>query len=211
MFKISLFNCSIPLAWFWIVFILIINYIFSLNIIKNLFNRIISKWSAVIIGPLNIVKGNKYQSLTKSVFSIYKYVFILLLIILTILNMFGVNIFIYEGLEAYNCLNDNLNMSSDSTSTNNSSTKPSINPTVNVKDNKVENVNVSSMNVSVPVHGLNSIAAAASSAAGITAGIKVAQQVGGPPLAKVAAGIATYGVVQAGTTIVKHVLNNTKV
>lgn len=79
---------------------------------------------------------------------------------------------------------------------------------INVGTNATVNVNHPNIKASVSKEGINSIAAAISSAGGATVGLKVAQYVGGPPSTKIMAGLGTMAVVQASTAIMSRVLNN---
>lgn len=79
---------------------------------------------------------------------------------------------------------------------------------VNIGSNATVNINNPNLNASVSTEGVNNIAAAISAAGGATAGIKVAQLVGGPPSMKIMAGLGTMGVVQATSGIMSKVLNS---
>ena len=79
---------------------------------------------------------------------------------------------------------------------------------VNIGTNSTINVNNPNVSASISKEGVNNIAAAISAAGGATAGIKVAQHIGGPPGAKIVAGLATMAAVQATTGIMSKVLNN---
>lgn len=75
-------------------------------------------------------------------------------------------------------------------------------------DNTTVNINDPNLNLSVSVNSFNNIAAAISSAGGVTAGLKVAQYIGGPPSTKILAGLGTMAVVQGTTAIMSKVLSN---
>ncbi len=73
------------------------------------------------------------------------------------------------------------------------------NHTINVGSNATVNVNNPNLNASISKQGINSIAAALSSAGGATAGFKVAQHFAGSPGSKIVLAVATMAAVQAST------------
>ena len=70
------------------------------------------------------------------------------------------------------------------------------------------NINNPNINASISKEGVNSVAAALSSAGGTTVGLKVAQYVAGPPAIKVADGVTTMVAVQTGTAVMSRILNH---
>jgi hypothetical protein len=78
----------------------------------------------------------------------------------------------------------------------------------NIGTNSTVNINNPKFKATIGDRGINNIAAALSSAGGATAGLKVAQHIGGTPSTKLAVGLATMTVVQAGTSIMSKILNN---
>jgi hypothetical protein len=77
----------------------------------------------------------------------------------------------------------------------------------NIGTNSTININKPELNATIGDRGINNIAAAISSAGGVTAGLKVAQHIGGTPSTKIAVGLASMMVVQAGTSVMSKVLN----
>jgi hypothetical protein len=78
------------------------------------------------------------------------------------------------------------------------------NTEVKIGENTTVNINAANISVSVDTR----VAAAISAGGGATAGIQVAKYVAGPPAVKIAAGVATAGVVQATTAIMSKVLSS---
>ena len=74
--------------------------------------------------------------------------------------------------------------------------------------NSTVSVNNPKFGVTIGDRGINNIAAALSATGGATVGLKTAQYIGGTPATKLAVGLATMAVVQAGTSIMSKVLNN---
>lgn len=79
---------------------------------------------------------------------------------------------------------------------------------ISVGSGATVNINNPRINTSISEKSINTIAAAISSAGGAGIGFKVAQYVGGPPFAKIAAGLGTMIVIQGTTAIMTRILNN---
>lgn len=80
-----------------------------------------------------------------------------------------------------------------------------------LSDNKVENtvnINGAHVTISVPVKGLNNIAAAASSSGGAALAYKIGRRIAGPPALKIIGGLAVMGGVQIGTAFTASALNH---
>lgn len=77
---------------------------------------------------------------------------------------------------------------------------------INVGENAT--VNLNDGKVSLSVNHMGKVAAAISATGGATAGIQVAKYVAGPPAVKIAAGVATAGLVQVTTAVMNTVLNS---
>jgi len=80
----------------------------------------------------------------------------------------------------------------------------------NIGTNSTVNIINPNINGKFSKEGINNIAAALSSAGGATVGLKTAQYVGGPPVAKLAVGLGTMIFVQTTTTVMSKVLNQNK-
>ncbi len=79
---------------------------------------------------------------------------------------------------------------------------------VNIGENATVNVTTNGGQITLPVNHMNRVAASISATGGAAAGIQVAKYIGGPPAVKLAAGVATAGVVQLTTTFMAKVLDN---
>lgn len=82
------------------------------------------------------------------------------------------------------------------------------NNNISVGANATVNINNPKFSFSISDRSINTVAAALSSGAGATAGLKVVQYIGGTPASKLAVGLATMVAVQAGTAGLSKNLNS---
>ena len=80
------------------------------------------------------------------------------------------------------------------------------NTDINIGENAT--VKINDGKVSLSVNNVGKVAAAISAAGGASAGIQVAKYVAGPPAVKIAAGVATAGLVQVTTAVMNTVINS---
>jgi len=149
----------------------------------------------IVNNYLGISFKNRYLSFRNNS---YLYINLILFIVFLIIYYFFFNLTLFDvNITDINDLIFNMSDKNDST---NISTNIGTNSTVNIHDPK--------FNATVGDRGINNIAAALSAAGGASIGLKVAQHIGGTPSAKLAAGLATMAIVQAGTGIMSKILNS---
>lgn len=156
---------------------------FSLTIILDYF--IINNYLGSRIKSIYISKRNS------SYFYISTFLFIVFLIVFSVcfnLTLFDIN---------YDNINDVFSKI----------VNKDIGVSTNIGTNSTVNINNPKFNVSLSDRGINNIATALLSAGGATAGLKTAQFIGGPPAIKLLIGLGTMAIVQAGTSIMYKVLN----
>ena len=175
------------------------------------------------------IKNIYLNWINKSYFTIYLFLFTLNFVLLTLLGYFDISLFNLVEVESFKFegnrfIGDNADITTSNSSTTSSSTVESSNNTPNLSSNN-SNVNVTStvtgtvndgtlsintpqIHLKIPSEGVNSMAAAASSAGGAAMGFKVAQHIAGPPAMKIAAGLGVMAGVQASTAILSKILNS---
>lgn len=149
-----------------------------------------------------------YQLIEMSFLSLFFIFFSIILFILILLNLFDITL-IFNMEENFLNLENNMDKND-----NNLINSPVKNNNINVNTNvsgKINdgtfNLNTQNLKIKMPTEGINNLAAAASSAGGATLAVKIAKQIPGTPVAKVAVGLGVMGTVQATTAIMSKVLN----
>ena len=211
-----------------ILFLFIMFYLISFKfiLIPNSFNIVfISTYLFALMLDYTMRMGywgdkNKklYLSLANQSFlNLYIIFFIANFLVITILGYTGNYITIIQSLFIYFNINPfyipvqlpNLNMfyidGPKGSPSNNLTVTPNVSNNIN---NATININGPEFRASITKDSLNTVAAVGSSAAGITAGMRVANMIQGPPAAKVGGGLATMAVVQGTTAIIKKVLDS---
>jgi hypothetical protein len=174
------------------------------------------------------IKNIYLKFINKSYFTIYLFLFAFNFVLLTLLGYFDISLFNLVEFESFKfeenkilCENADLTTSNSSTysytveSSNNTPNQSSNNSNVNVNSAVTGTVNDGTLNINtpqihlkIPSEGVNSMAAAASSAGGAAIGFKVAQQISGPPAMRIAAGLLVLAGIQASTLLMSKVLNS---
>lgn len=175
------------------------------------------------------IKNIYLKLINKSYFTIYLFLFTFNFVLLTLLGYFDISLFNLVKFESFKFevnkfLGEYADITTSNSPTASSSTVESSNNTPNQSSNN-SNVNVNStvtgtvndgtlsintpqIHLKIPSEGVNSMAAAASSAGGAAMGFKVAQLISGPPAMKIAAELGVLAGIQASTALMSKVLNS---